>query len=317
MRITNAGNVGIGTTAPQTKLHVAGSVMLGNGAESCGSTYAGAIRYNTSNLSVEFCNGTGWLVLNSGTTSNTTNVSSITNTSGGITITPLAASNVQIASTVASTSPTTGALVVNGGVGVSGALYASGNISSSGTVSATNSIVSPQIYGSTAPNGEIKIDGTSDATKGSVLLNSAGGKVGIGTTTPVAKLDVAGEIKLGNTASTCNGTNEGQQRYNSSSKNMEFCNGTAWKSMTAPAYETLTTNAVYSSTHETWSYSAWATCSAGYTLRVAGLIKNFAGTAANYHYCSCDQSGNSVRAGALGSVNANFYCQCQAFCTSN
>jgi hypothetical protein len=54
------------------------------------------------------------------------------------------------------------------------------------------------------------------------------GKVGIGTTSPSAKLDVAGEIKFGNTSSTCDGTNEGQQRYNSTSKNMEFCNGTAW-----------------------------------------------------------------------------------------
>jgi hypothetical protein len=52
--------------------------------------------------------------------------------------------------------------------------------------------------------------------------------VGVGTTAPAAKLDVAGEVKFGNTSSTCNTTNEGQQRYNSTSKNMEFCNGTAW-----------------------------------------------------------------------------------------
>ena len=54
------------------------------------------------------------------------------------------------------------------------------------------------------------------------------GNVGVGTDTPASKLDVAGEVKFGNSASVCNAANEGQQRYNSITKNMEFCNGTAW-----------------------------------------------------------------------------------------
>lgn len=60
---------------------------------------------------------------------------------------------------------------------------------------------------------------------------TSAGNVGIGTVSPAAKLDVAGEIKLGNTSSTCNATNEGQQRYNSTSKLMEFCNGTSWMNL--------------------------------------------------------------------------------------
>lgn len=68
--------------------------------------------------------------------------------------------------------------------------------------------------------------GFSNAGVESVRVTSTG--VGIGVTTPAAKLDVAGEIKFGNTSSTCNAANEGQQRYNSGTKVMEFCNATAW-----------------------------------------------------------------------------------------
>ncbi|MEK2644427.1 beta strand repeat-containing protein [Bdellovibrio sp. BCCA] len=82
------------------------------------------------------------------------------------------------------------------------------------------------------------------------------GNVGIGTTSPAAKLDVQGEVKFGNTASACSGTTEGQQRYNSTTKQMEFCNGTAWKSfrphVTRCSYSTgnSTTSGTYYS--RTW-----------------------------------------------------------------
>lgn len=55
------------------------------------------------------------------------------------------------------------------------------------------------------------------------------GNVAIGHTAPVSALDVAGEIKFGNTASVCGPATEGQQRYSSLLKKMEFCDGTAWK----------------------------------------------------------------------------------------
>ncbi|MEK6578850.1 MAG: hypothetical protein AABZ55_06460, partial [Bdellovibrionota bacterium] len=54
------------------------------------------------------------------------------------------------------------------------------------------------------------------------------GNVGIGTPSPAAKLDVAGDIRVGNSAALCNGTTIGSQRYNSGSNKMEFCDGIAW-----------------------------------------------------------------------------------------
>lgn len=64
-----------------------------------------------------------------------------------------------------------------------------------------------------------------------MALNPNGGNVGIGTSTPAAKLDVAGAVKIGGTGVACTAANEGSQRYNSVSKIMEFCNGTTWGAM--------------------------------------------------------------------------------------
>ncbi len=54
------------------------------------------------------------------------------------------------------------------------------------------------------------------------------GNIGIGDSSPSAKLDIAGDIKIGNQSATCSATTEGSQRYDSTNKRMEFCNGTAW-----------------------------------------------------------------------------------------
>jgi hypothetical protein len=57
------------------------------------------------------------------------------------------------------------------------------------------------------------------------------GSVGIGTTDPQTRLDVNGAIKIAGTSETCDTPKAGAIRYNTSSQQMEFCNGTTWGSM--------------------------------------------------------------------------------------
>lgn len=51
--------------------------------------------------------------------------------------------------------------------------------------------------------------------------------LGIGTV-PGATLDVAGEVKIGETGASCSGDNEGAIRYHSSTQALEVCNGSEW-----------------------------------------------------------------------------------------
>jgi len=60
-----------------------------------------------------------------------------------------------------------------------------------------------------------------------VNIDTANGRVGIGTATPSAKLDVQGGVKIGD-SSSCDATTEGTLRYNTGE--MQYCNGTSWKS---------------------------------------------------------------------------------------
>src|SRR5690606_31438699 len=68
--LLSGGNLGIGTTAPDVKLQVAGTIRVGDGGESCtGGNFTGGIRYNGGNL--QYCDGTAWLTLaGSGSISN-------------------------------------------------------------------------------------------------------------------------------------------------------------------------------------------------------------------------------------------------------
>ncbi len=70
--------------------------------------------------------------------------------------------------------------------------------------------------------------GTAGSPSAITLLSN--GNMGLGTA-PVAKLDVAGEIKIISSGVACSAAYEGALRYNSGTKKMEFCNGVSWLPM--------------------------------------------------------------------------------------
>lgn len=89
------------------------------------------------------------------------------------------------------------------------------------------------LNGGTAAGDLLMLDSTTNTIKGSIILNSTGGKVGIGTMFPDATLHVNGNIKIGNSplGASCTSAFEGQQRYNATDKRMEFCDGQNWVSI--------------------------------------------------------------------------------------
>jgi hypothetical protein len=83
-------------------------------------------------------------------------------------------------------------------------------------------------------NAAFKV-GTSTSQPFSIITNNlyqmtvdSTGNVGIGTTSPAVKLDVAGGVRLGD-VTTCDGSNEGTLRYNSGE--VQYCDGTSWKTL--------------------------------------------------------------------------------------
>jgi hypothetical protein len=73
--ITTLGRIGIGMAeTPSASLHVSGTIsatnaiQLGQDTIACIAAVSGSIRYNTISNTIQFCNGTGWTSLASGTT---------------------------------------------------------------------------------------------------------------------------------------------------------------------------------------------------------------------------------------------------------
>jgi len=152
MRITSTGNVGIGTTSPTTKLHISdGDIRLSN----TGPIFTSEATNGTSGLRMNTIGGTGGSILRVQESGNT---KFQINYNGDVGI--------------GTTSPSTPLDVV-------------GNIKTSTNLLADNAIVNKVTAGTSS--GSIKFRNNNGADKLTIL---DGGNVGIGTTSPSAKLHI-------------------------------------------------------------------------------------------------------------------------------
>lgn len=81
-------------------------------------------------------------------------------------------------------------------------------------------------------NGLVISRMASDATWRPLMLVGDNGKVGIGKKNPAAKLDVAGEVKIGSSSLACATGAEGSIRYDKVLKMFLGCDGTYWRVLT-------------------------------------------------------------------------------------
>lgn len=194
--MTASGAVGVGVNSPTAKLHIAaGTVSMPalklNSSTLVSAPQSGSIEYDGTSFYVTDATDTRRAIATTsaaGTYDNATNITA----SGNISLTPTG--SVIVSSTTASTNSTTGALVVRGGLGVAGNIYSSGTIITSSNIqgvslTATAGIIAPFIYGGTGAAQDLRLESTTNAVKGNVLIGS-GGNIGMGTNQPLAKLYV-------------------------------------------------------------------------------------------------------------------------------
>ncbi|OFZ22555.1 MAG: hypothetical protein A2X94_03615 [Bdellovibrionales bacterium GWB1_55_8] len=118
--------------------------------------------------------------------------------------------------------------------------FSAGTITASGMVTGTL-----QVTGGTPASGKVltsdasgnatwqALSGTTQWTTSESNIFYSTGKVGIGTSSPAVSLDVNGGVRSGSSTAvtTCGAgqaNGEGTQRYNYTTHNMEYCNGSMW-----------------------------------------------------------------------------------------
>lgn len=119
-------------------------------------------------------------------------------------------------------------VTINGGIQGTNALTFEGSADNGTTTTfaitnptANNTITFPNASGTVLLSSNVGWNRTGT----DVVLDTITDNVGVGIAVPQAKLDVAGEIKVGSTALACSAATIGAVRYNATLCQMEFCDG--------------------------------------------------------------------------------------------
>jgi hypothetical protein len=212
LTIDSSGNVGIGTTSPVTQLHVSGSLQIGNGTN-YGNKFtlyddfsSGKLAYvmrdlNSDDIFGLYCNSTTGEVrfLADDDDANTAFMTFQTNASERMRITN--GGNVLIGT---STSTTNGGLLQIAQVPNNTASSIGFNNEDNAVISAKYNLVF-QIDNTNSVSGreyQWKKGGKGYSDGTSLMILNASGSVGIGTSSPVGKLDIRGIQNLNTSGST-------------------------------------------------------------------------------------------------------------------
>ncbi|NTU46041.1 hypothetical protein HGA88_00245 [Candidatus Roizmanbacteria bacterium] len=188
MVVDNLGNVGIGTTAPSQKLEVAGNIYanggqirIGNFGSEPTAIGSGSMYYNTGTSQLYYYNGSSWNVLATGAS----------------------AQNLWTLSNGALYPANLTSDVLLGGTATSSAKFAFMNMNSgnptasiSGNLAIGNATGNTQTAFMNVLNGgafNLQTSVGGDAGLSSRLYVANNGNIGIGTNSPLAKLDIAGD----------------------------------------------------------------------------------------------------------------------------